>query len=298
MRPVVQVRGPDGRLHELGHGDVVGRLVSAALFIDDPRVSEAHAMVSHRGEALVLLALRRPIALDGRQVSEIVLEEGQVVTLAPGVDLEVVAVDLPDTVAAIVGDGLPRQVLPPVASLIVRPHARLVPRYEPVADAWLWSTSDGWHLRVADVTRALAAGERFQVGDRTFRLTHVPLEELAGQATEVDGGLSAPLRVVARFDTVNLHRDGRPALQLTGVSARIVSELAAVGGPLGWEALCAQLWRGEPDRQKLRHRLDVGLLRLRRTLREAGVRTDLVRAGGTGLIELALAEADTLVNEG
>lgn len=39
-------------------GDLIGRLPGAALQIADPRVSEAHAMVSLRAGELVLLALR------------------------------------------------------------------------------------------------------------------------------------------------------------------------------------------------------------------------------------------------
>ena len=38
---------------------------SAALHLDDPRVSEAHAMVSIRGSELKLLALRGRFQIDG-----------------------------------------------------------------------------------------------------------------------------------------------------------------------------------------------------------------------------------------
>ena len=42
------LRDPQGHHHELVHGDVIGRVWSAALQLDDGRVSEAHAMVSLR----------------------------------------------------------------------------------------------------------------------------------------------------------------------------------------------------------------------------------------------------------
>ena len=58
MRPTVSLQLPDGSIHELGHGDLIGRLWTAALHLDDGRISEAHAMISLRGSELHLLALR------------------------------------------------------------------------------------------------------------------------------------------------------------------------------------------------------------------------------------------------
>ena len=58
-RPARVVVELDGDRHVLGVGDLIGRLPSAALVVDDPRVSEAHAIVSLRRAALHLLALRR-----------------------------------------------------------------------------------------------------------------------------------------------------------------------------------------------------------------------------------------------
>ena len=54
MQPCVVFRGPDGQRHRVPHGGVIGRLSGAALVLRDPRVSEAHAMVSLRGGALHL----------------------------------------------------------------------------------------------------------------------------------------------------------------------------------------------------------------------------------------------------
>ena len=55
MRPAVHLRLPDGRTAVLGHGDLIGRLESAALPLADPRISEAHAMVSLRGTGRVAI---------------------------------------------------------------------------------------------------------------------------------------------------------------------------------------------------------------------------------------------------
>ena len=49
---------PDGEEHALIPGDLIGRMHTAALHLDDGRVSEAHAMVSLRDGSLRLLSLR------------------------------------------------------------------------------------------------------------------------------------------------------------------------------------------------------------------------------------------------
>ena len=92
---------------------------------------------------------------------------------------------------------------------------------------------------------------------------------------------------------------------LDGIAARIISELVALGGPAPWELVAAQIWPAgsEPesaeqpdllDRTQLRRRWDISLARLRRKLRDARVRPDLVRACGTGQVELLLCSGDTV----
>jgi pSer/pThr/pTyr-binding forkhead associated (FHA) protein len=49
MLATVRLRLPDGSTTTLAPGDIIGRMASAALVLDDGRVSEAHAMVSLRG---------------------------------------------------------------------------------------------------------------------------------------------------------------------------------------------------------------------------------------------------------
>ncbi len=64
MRAFVRFQLPDGTQRDLYPGDIIGRLWSAALHVDDARVSEAHALVSLRGRELQLLALRGRFAVD------------------------------------------------------------------------------------------------------------------------------------------------------------------------------------------------------------------------------------------
>ena len=95
-----------------------------------------------------------------------------------------------------------------------------------------------------------------------------------------------------RYDTVHIHRDAAPTLTLDGIIARIVSDLATAGVPMGWQVLSAELWPGEADLAILRRNWDAALARLRKKLREARIRADLVRADRSGNFELFLARGD------
>ncbi len=66
MLPFVRIRTPDGTVHDVPHGGIVGRLGIASLPLHDPRISEAHALVSLRGGVLRLLALRGRFAVGNR----------------------------------------------------------------------------------------------------------------------------------------------------------------------------------------------------------------------------------------
>ena len=143
-RAYATFRLPDGRSCSLGVGELVGRLWSAALQIDDPRVSEGHAMLSLRSGDLWLLALRRRLAVEGRSVAEVRLVAGQRIGLAQGIELVVEAVELPATALAIEAPGLPTMILPGLCSLQVRPQIQVFARYEVDAACLLWDTDDGW----------------------------------------------------------------------------------------------------------------------------------------------------------
>lgn len=296
MRAYVRLRGPDGTCYELVHGDLIGRLWSAAMPIDDARVSEAHAMISLREQELRLIALRGAFAVNGRPSNEVALVPGLEILLARGLAIEVEAVHLPATVLALEGQGLPRQMLPGVASITVHPEPRLLAGFHERADAWIWCTGEeNWRIRhPGGEATPLLAGGRVLIGGAPFVAVEVPLAVAGQAATRQQGGVGAPLRIVANFDTVHIHRDGSVVLVLGGVPARIVSELVALGGPSHWSVLAGQLWPREDDADVTRSRLDVNLSRLRRKLREARVRTDLVHTDGAGSVELLLYPHDVV----
>ena len=91
---------------------------------------------------------------------------------------------------------------------------------------------------------------------------------------------------------------GRPLVELNGVCAKIVSELISVGGMESSDAVASEVCgAGKPDPAQLRKRLDKNLWTLRRKLERAHLRPDLVRATGTGFLQLMLQEGDEVIDE-
>lgn len=291
-RAVAWFRLPDGARVALGHGDFLGRVWSAALVLDDPRVSEGHAMVSLRGGELWLLALRRRIAVGGRTVGEVRLEPGLAIELADRLVLRVEDVELPEVVLAVEAEGLPPVALPAVAALRGRPRPSVAGRHEPDAPCLVWTTGDGWRRSVDGVVAPLRAGDAWTVEGVPFRAVELALS--GGGATRVTGGVDPPLRVTVAFDTAQVQRGEDAPVLLSGQLARVLSELVAIGGPAAWDVVAREIWPDEIDAYLLRKKWDVVLGRLRARLREGRIRADLVHAAGTGQIELVLRPGDVV----
>jgi hypothetical protein len=297
MHASVRVRLPDGTVETLYPGDLVGRTWAAALRVDDPDVSEAHALVSLRGERLWLLALRRRFAVDGRITDAIALTPGLRVRLSPAVDLVIDEVTLPGAVLGLEGPGLPAQALPGTCSLVYDPHARLAPGAVAEAHAVFWATDGRWRVRVAGGGPSdLDAGSEIAVGDQAFRAVSIALSTAGQRPTRADE--NGPLRIVASFDTVQVHRADGDVIVLAGQLARVVSELVSVRQPMAWEELARPHWPHLDDRDALRRRWDGLLGRLRERLRDAGVRADLVASTRIGLVELVLRDGDVVEDRG
>jgi hypothetical protein len=271
---------------------MIGRVASAALSLDDPRVSEAHALLSLRRGELYLLSLRRLIGVRGKPVSEVRLVAGLEVELAPGVVLTVTEVTTSATVLGVRGDGLGTRPLGQVGSFLAGPPLRLVGRFVPEAVAHVWSQGpELWRLACGGAPpRAIAQGDRFVVAGVEVEVCVVDLEAVENPPTA--RGHDAPLRIVAHYDSVEIHRVDAPVVTIGGIGARMISELVTYAGPVSWEALARELWSDTTDAFELRHRWDVTLSRVRSRLREAGIRTDLLRSDGVGQIQLVLAHGD------
>ena len=292
MLPYASFELPDGTRTTLVPGGIIGRMDGAALHIDDVRISEAHAMLSLRGGELKLLALRGRFSLGDKPLSELVLKLNQRVLFARDLALTVVDLSLPETVFALEGPGLARHILGGVSSLRLKPRPRVIGRYDADADAWFYSSGGGWRMHMpGEDVRPLTAGD-VSIAGQTWRVLEVPLEVASHERTRVAGGVASALQIVANYDTVHVLRDGHPALVLNGRQARVVSELATIGAPCGWDALAPTLWPDAEDRNHMRRKWDITLAKLRSKLRAHGVRGDLIQADGKGNFELVLNAGD------
>lgn len=303
MPVFAQLRLPDGREVTACPGDIVGRLASAKVCLNDPRISEAHALVSMRGRTLRLLALRGRFAVDDEASNDVELMADQVIQFARGIEVTVVAVVLGD-VLGIEGPLMPTQVLPPIASLFAEgPSAgAVVPGLQSGADALLWLAGETLHLRITgqpDTT--ISPGETFTLpiaggSAQVYRVTNVARPDVSS----TDRGTSfEPLRIVLRFDTVHIHR-GEQSIAIDGLPARLVTEIGLMGVPVEWRTVARAVWpedAGAIDDAMLRQRWDRVLRRVRLRLRDAGMRADLVRMDGLGRVELLLGQHDRVEDQ-
>lgn len=275
-------------------GAVIGRARTADLCINDPALSEAHALVSLRGSSLRLLSLRGRFAVNRKVVGDVELVPGLSVELAPGITLEVLEVRLPEEVLGLELDGGINLVPPPVCSFVPG-RAEPVTGLRDDAEAVLWVADGAMHLRRAGAPDVqLVAGDTFSVGERTHRVLAMPLSRSAIEETGALG-FDTPLHLVVRFDTVHIWRGQEVAL-VDGIPARMVSELALIAAPVEWQVVAREIWPEEDDGRRLRMNWDAGLARLRTRLREAGVRPDLVRGAGGGRVELFLGPSDRVTD--
>lgn len=292
MRALAWFRWGDDQRAALAHGDLIGRLPTAALSFDDARISEAHAMVSLRGGDLHLLALRGRFRVRGQVRASVVLTEGLVIDLTDDLALTVERVELPDTLLGIQGPGLPTQPLPGTVSIDIAPAPTLRPGAHPDADAILWQFDEVWRIRPRGGSlRTLRAGDRVDIGGWPLEVVEVPLRDAGSVRTRAD--FAAPLHLSACVDTVTLTvGEGAPVV-LGGLPGRMLAELLAIGGPTTWQAVARELWRDSPE-PLLRKRWDVSLSRLRQRLRDLGARDDLVAADGAGHVGVVLRTGDTV----
>lgn len=297
----VDFRLPDGAIRRAGPGGLLGRSFSADVRFIDGRISEAHAIVSLRGSELVLFALRGRLRCLDRDVPKVTLQAGQTLTLAPGVTVDVVHVQVPAAVLAVEADLVPRQVLVGVCSLIGGPGPHLRSGVHPDASALVFSDGLDWFVRERDAVaaRPVAAGSVVDVDGVALRFVSVDSGVAAvPDTTPFAHAGGERLRVVSHFETIQIWRDGvTEPVSLAGVAARVFAELLAFGGPARWELVARGVW-GDDDATVLRHRLDVTVQKIRRRLEEGGVRRDLVRAHRDGHLELFLHPGDQADDRG
>jgi hypothetical protein len=296
---------PGGRVVGLQPGDLIGRSRAAALRLNSPRISEAHALVSLREGQLKLLALRGRIARRGEApVSELVLSPGLEVKLARGLSLQVQAVSLPMCVLALRLGGVEVALVAPEYSLTSAPLA-LSPGFHAGARGYIWSGDERWFLQLGDQpVQPLEEGAGVEIDGERLEVTTLPLAALAASRTV---GVAQPvsaepgLRLEVHLEATLLYREAQLLARLSGNSARLVHALAELHpDPRHWAELAREVWnhgRQYPrcEEQAYRNRFHATLRRLRQHLAERGVREDLVGQASHGGWRLNLAPEDQLI---
>lgn len=283
---------PSGAAAFLAPGDWIGRGHQAALRVNDARVSEAHAMVSLRGGTLWLLALRGRLQMRGRTLSEVPLNDDTRVELADGLWLCCEGIDLPDEVVGVRVNGGPPQVLNGTTSVFSGPPARLRAGFDVEADAQLWPVGNEWTLSSgADEPRTLEPGTTVRVGAAELTAEWVPLA--VADQTRTRPTIRGPVQWIVTADGVRLDKSGHAVHEISGIPGRILSALLLDDGSLHWMQLCSRVWPEDQSRLvSLRNRLDVGLVKVRERLREAGATEVRVAMDGAGHVRLVLPDVD------
>lgn len=300
--PYVIFQLPDGQMIKAPPGALLGRLSTATVRIDDPRVSEAHALVSLRGSELKLLTLRGGLRVDGEKGDDIVLAPGQQIQLARGVELRVLVVELPSSLVAMQIVSMDRPFGPPVEltrsvySIVPQPLPAIEPGFRQDAPAHVWNNSDGWSIRLSGgASEAIVPGASWDVAGFTVIALTIPLPEAGISETIVSERGYNTLRIIDRDGTIHIHPDGgSESFILNGKPAQIISELAMMEVLAPWYVVAGEIWPRTRDLKILRRNWDQCLNRLRRKLREGNIRDNLVNADGTGNIELFLLPGDVL----
>ncbi|MFT5582931.1 MAG: hypothetical protein ACI9VR_000508 [Cognaticolwellia sp.] len=270
-------------------GDQIGRLRTAHLSIQDPRISEMHAYLSLRDGALHLLRLRGNLSLFGMPVASAALEPGVEVELAEGLSVRVLELHMPQRAAALLIDGVLHPLPGGRCSVI---DGNLVAGTQSGAQLWVWNDGRQWYLQEPgqdpqemDETERQAAG---------YTLLFTQLSQAPAQSEQTLGRSTRPaLRIQAHFDSVILETVGGKGGRLVGNSARLITLLAELDGPAHWELVAKEIWPRLEDRERLRSRWDRSLWSLRQMLARMELPTDLVQTQG-GQVELVLQSHDTI----
>lgn len=275
-------RLPEGPEVAVLPGGILGRLSTASLRLADPRVSEAHAMVSLRGQELRLLSLRGWLWVDGQHVLEVVLTEGLVVGLCPDLLLTVTEVNLPSTLLAL---RCPDDSVHPLhahlgeaASLIGGPPWALVAGHRLEARARL-TVADGWFVSVdAGPPVELLPGGRLCLAGLELGIEEVPF--VGGGATQTATQGAPRCGCAVGLNATTFSQGERRVLTLRGRPHQLLAELAAYGPgeQVGWRFVSELIWTDIKEEQGLLNNFHKTLRVLRKKLCESGLPLDLVQS--------------------
>jgi hypothetical protein len=296
MNAWVCVRLANGRVVELFPGSIIGRSVGSDLAFADPWVSEAHAIVSLRDGVLKLLALRGRFELAGISLTELVLRPGITVRFSATSAIDVVEVMLPDRVLWLSHPDFGRVLLTRTSSVFVSAR-RVAPGADAHADAVLYSDGAAWYARHAGVVTQLVAGQRIEIAHEAFLVQEIDTADAGIQTAGAHVAEAAPMVIAVLRDVVQVRRDARVLAAFDGKIGIILEALALERDGHDWRNLSRSVWPEVSEPTVMRRNWDAAMARLRKKLRAAGVRVDLVRSDYGGRFQLKLYRGDTISDE-
>lgn len=285
--PMVVFQTPDGRSHPIYPGSIIGRLAHAGLSIEDPRISEAHCLLSLRGAAFRLLGLRGGLKIGTRWKGEVDLREGMAVYLAEDYALSVAQIVVPTSILAIEGLNDDPVALDRPEWSLFEDGPRLEPRVDRDAGAWIWNTGESWWFQAAGGdAQQVGAGDTIAVGDREARVITTAVLSASTPRTIRTTKNTPPMVLDIWPEHTEIRVGDRKTVRLTGNGHRILRQTALrtiSGGSVHWTQVAEQIWRvnATEDNWFTNHR------RLQNKLREQQLPPDLVSCDN-GQVQLSV----------
>lgn len=288
--------GTDERI-VLNPGDFIGRANTAAMYIDDPRVSEAHAMISLREHCLKLLSLRGRFRHNGKVLTEVHLRPGMILELAEGVEVVCEEVYLPQTALGLLLWPGPLEVpLSGTTTVYIEGGQATVRRgHDPNGDLVIWAAGHDWRAQVkGQKNRSLTCGDKLMIREVEIEIVKVSLSVMSQDRTlsQIRGALTLRHSI----NRVTILTDVGPPHIISGIPGKLLASLLARGGAADWRDVVSDVWPNDlSSASSLRRRFDTGLRRLRETMsRLVSTAEDFLKLDGAGILMISLGREDRI----
>jgi hypothetical protein len=259
-------------------GSLIGRVAAARLRVHHPEISEAHALLSARDGGMWLLALRRPLLVDGRPEWQVPLTQGRSIALAEGVALVVERVWLTtERLALVIDGGRPLPLGDGQALVRNAGGLQLVDGAPPGALALVWSSEGELWLGV-DPPLCLEPGLSLSLAGHALQIVVTTNTGTAWTGVHV----RRPRTTVQVSPRIATDQDEHGARgELIGNAAVLLWAMATWVEERGddavpWQAVATALWGAKQAplmRDNLRNNV---MYRFDQRLRGLGLRDDLV----------------------